>query len=137
MGASCVLSLNSQLRRALGKKRILFSIIRRSLLMFIIGVILNSLKNNNIKTLRIPGVFQRLSFVYLTVALIELGSFDPEDNQRVYIKFHKLRTQRRKHFLSAIANIFEFCILHESMHGLHPCEMLFALGDNGLLLRHW
>lgn len=84
MGASCVLSLNSQLRRALGKKRILFSIIRRSLLMFIIGLILNSLKNNNIKTLRIPGVFQRLSFVYLTVALIELGSFDPEDNQRVY-----------------------------------------------------
>lgn len=83
MGASCVLSINSQLRRALSKQRILFSIVRRSLIMFFIGLTMNSLSNNNIKTLRIPGVFQRLSFVYLIVALIELIGFDPEDNQRV------------------------------------------------------
>ena len=83
MGASCVLSLNAQLRRALRRRRILFNIVRRSTLMFLIGLLLNSLNNNNIETLRIPGVFQRLSFVYLIVALMELLAFDPEDNERV------------------------------------------------------
>ena len=105
MGASCVLSLNSHLRRALRRHRILFNIIRRATLMFLIGLLLNSLSNNNIETLRIPGVFQRLSFVYIIVAVIELmvsvvfssflfsrhiviflsQAFDPEDNERVHI----------------------------------------------------
>lgn len=83
MGASCVLSLNSQLRRALSRQRIVLSIIRRSIVMFLVGLMLNSLNNNNVNTLRIPGVLQRLSFVYLIVALVELAGFDPEDNQRV------------------------------------------------------
>ncbi len=85
MGASCVLSLNSQLRRALSKQRILYSTVRRSVAMLVIGLVLNSLSNNNIKTFRIPGVLQRMSFVYLIVALIELTGFDPEDNQRVIL----------------------------------------------------
>lgn len=85
MGASCVLSLNSQLRRALSKQRILYSTVRRSVAMLVIGLVLNSLSNNNIKTFRITGVLQRLSFVYLIVALIELTGFDPEDNQRVIL----------------------------------------------------
>jgi hypothetical protein len=53
--------------------------------MLVIGLVLNSLSNNNIKTFRIPGVLQRMSFVYLIVALIELTGFDPEDNQRVIL----------------------------------------------------
>jgi heparan-alpha-glucosaminide N-acetyltransferase len=85
LGASCVLSLNSQLRRALSKQRILYSTVRRSVAMLVIGLVLNSLSNNNIKTFRIPGVLQRMSFVYLIVALIELTGFDPEDNQRVIL----------------------------------------------------
>lgn len=83
MGASCVLSLNSQLRRALPRRKVVLSVFRRSAFMFFIGLVLNSLNNNNIATLRIPGVLQRLSFVYWLVALIELFGFDPEDNQRV------------------------------------------------------
>lgn len=57
--------------------------------MFVIGFLLNTLNNNNLQTLRIPGVLQRLAFVYLVVALIELFCLDPEDNQRVrrYIIF--------------------------------------------------
>lgn len=55
--------------------------------MFIAGIVLNSLSNNDIRTLRIPGVLQRLSFTYLIVALAELIGFDPEDNHRVIIHF--------------------------------------------------
>ena len=84
MGASCVLSLNNQLRRALSKKIILGKILRRSVALLFIGLWLNSMKNNNIDTLRIPGVLQRLGFVYLVVAVLELLCLDPEDNQRVY-----------------------------------------------------
>ncbi len=51
--------------------------------MLTLGFLLNTLSNNNIYTVRIPGVLQRLSFVYVVVALIELIGFDPEDNQRV------------------------------------------------------
>ena len=83
MGASAVLSINSKLRHAIRKRRILLGILRRSLIMFGVGFLLNSLHNNNIETLRVPGVFQRLSFVYLLVASIELLGFDPEDNRRV------------------------------------------------------
>lgn len=90
MGASCVLSLNSQLRRALSKKRIFSKIVRRSSLMFLLGVILNSLGDNNIERLRFPGVLQRLSFVYIVVASLELLGLDPEDNQR-YTWFASVR----------------------------------------------
>jgi len=82
MGASCVLSLNSQLRRALSKRRIFKKILLRSILMFLLGLMLNSLSDNNIHTFRIPGVLQRLSFAYLIVASLELVGLDPEDNQR-------------------------------------------------------
>ena len=85
MGASCVLSLNSQLRRALSKRRIFGRIVRRCVMMFLLGLMLNSLGNNNVATLRIPGVLQRLSFVYFVVASLELLGLDPEDNQRVIL----------------------------------------------------
>lgn len=87
MGASCVLSLNSQLRRSLSRRRIFYNVIRRSFIMFIAGVVMNSLNNNDIRTLRIPGVLQRLSLTYLIVALAELIGFDPEDNHRVNNQF--------------------------------------------------
>jgi len=93
MGASCVLSLNSQLRRALSKKKILRKILRRSVLMVLLGLMLNSLGDNNITTLRIPGVLQRLAFVYVIVASLELLGLDPEDNQRViYLLIFKQST---------------------------------------------
>lgn len=82
MGASCVLSLNSQLRRALAKKRILAGILRRSAGLFVIGLLLNSRHLGGVATLRIPGVLQRLAVVYLVVAILELFGLDPEDNQR-------------------------------------------------------
>jgi hypothetical protein len=87
MGFSSVLSLNSQLRRALSKRRIFLGIFRRSTILFFIGLALNSLSNSNIYTLRIPGVLQRLGFVYFIVAVLELLCLDPEDNQRVLVHF--------------------------------------------------
>ena len=93
MGASCVLSLNSQLRRALAKKRILAGILRRSAGLFVIGLLLNSRHLGGVATLRIPGVLQRLAVVYLVVAILELFGLDPEDNQRVCRIFPFPKTQ--------------------------------------------
>ena len=83
MGASCVLSLNSQLRRALSKGHIMTKLLRRSAILILLGLVLNSISSNNIFTLRIPGVLQRLGFTYIIVAVLELLFLDPEDNDRV------------------------------------------------------
>ncbi|XP_072860103.1 heparan-alpha-glucosaminide N-acetyltransferase [Pogona vitticeps] len=76
MGTSIALSLSSMLRRGCSKWRLLVKILWRSLLLFLIGVIvvnpnycLGPLSWDN---LRIPGVLQRLGCTYLVVALLEL-----------------------------------------------------------------
>ena len=88
--------------------------------MLIIGLVLNSLSNNNIKTFRIPGVLQRLSFVYLIVALTELTGFDPEDNQRVFQNIL---------YRLCVRVFTQICI--SSTHGSHLSVILFALGGSG------
>uniref|UniRef100_A0A8D2LPQ5 Heparan-alpha-glucosaminide N-acetyltransferase n=2 Tax=Varanus komodoensis TaxID=61221 RepID=A0A8D2LPQ5_VARKO len=76
MGTSISLSLNSMLRRGCSKWQLLGKVLWRSLLLFLIGLIvvnpnycLGPLSWDN---LRIPGVLQRLSCTYLVVAVLEL-----------------------------------------------------------------
>ncbi|XP_061447027.1 heparan-alpha-glucosaminide N-acetyltransferase [Rhineura floridana] len=76
MGTSISLSMSSMLRRGCSKWRLLGKVLWRSLLLFLIGVIvvnpnycLGPLSWDN---LRIPGVLQRLGCTYLVVAILEL-----------------------------------------------------------------
>ncbi|XP_066487376.1 heparan-alpha-glucosaminide N-acetyltransferase [Tiliqua scincoides] len=81
MGTSISLSLSSLLRRGCSKWLLLGKVLWRSLLLFLIGVII---VNPNYCTgplswdnLRIPGVLQRLGCTYLVVALLELLFAEP------------------------------------------------------------
>ncbi|XP_063156424.1 heparan-alpha-glucosaminide N-acetyltransferase [Candoia aspera] len=76
MGTSISLSLSAMLRRGCSKWQLLGKVLWRSLLLFLIGLIvvnpnycLGPLAFDN---LRIPGVLQRLGCTYLVVAALEL-----------------------------------------------------------------
>ncbi|XP_073978229.1 heparan-alpha-glucosaminide N-acetyltransferase-like isoform X2 [Rhodnius prolixus] len=71
MGTSIMLSLNAHLRNSVTKGTLLMKVFLRSLALCAIGIILNSIKNNNTVTLRFPGVLQRLALAYLIVASLE------------------------------------------------------------------
>jgi len=72
MGVSLVISIQSQLRNSKPRRSILRKICVRSLMLVLLGLILNSEgSKNDPKTLRLPGVLQRFGFSYLLVALPE------------------------------------------------------------------
>jgi len=72
MGFSLVLSLNSQLRRGARRRDILWKAARRSLALVIMGVCLNSGRGrNDVRTLRLPGVLQRIGLAYFPAAALE------------------------------------------------------------------
>ncbi|KAB5518643.1 hypothetical protein PHYPO_G00168320 [Pangasianodon hypophthalmus] len=77
MGTSVSLSLSGSLIRGLRLSRLLMRICWRSLLLFIIGIIIinPSYCSGPLswETLRIPGVLQRLAFTYLIVAMLDVS----------------------------------------------------------------
>ncbi|XP_076032647.1 heparan-alpha-glucosaminide N-acetyltransferase isoform X2 [Oratosquilla oratoria] len=71
MGVCIPMGIRSQLRREVPKHKMLARIFKRSLKLFIIGIILNSLGGwLYLDKYRIPGVLQRFAIAYLVVASI-------------------------------------------------------------------
>lgn len=74
MGLSLAVSLQSRLRRGVPRRSLVFQVIRRSFILILLGLILNS--NHNMSTiaeLRYPGVLQRIGITYLIVGLLEVA----------------------------------------------------------------
>lgn len=80
MGASMAISLRSQLRRSLSRKRLFLRVLQRSITLVALGVILNSSgnKKNSITSLRLPGVLQRIGLAYFVVAILETVLMKPQ-----------------------------------------------------------
>jgi len=74
MGVSLVLSFRARLARGETRQTLLVHTLRRSLLLFAIGLGLNALAGLQSGTWRIPGVLQRIALVYCAAALITLFS---------------------------------------------------------------
>ncbi|KAJ8922259.1 hypothetical protein NQ315_004196 [Exocentrus adspersus] len=73
MGLSLTVSFQSKLRRAVPRRQMVFQVIRRSLILVLLGVIINSNKNmSTIADLRFPGVLQRIGVAYLVVGILEV-----------------------------------------------------------------
>jgi predicted acyltransferase len=85
MGASMAISLRSQLRRSLSRKRLFLRVLQRSFLLVVLGVILNSNgnKKNSITNLRLPGVLQRIGLAYFVVAFLETVLMKPQGSFQV------------------------------------------------------
>lgn len=72
MGVSMAISIQSQLRNSVPRLKLVLSVFRRSLTLFFLGLVINSLGgHNDLSTFRIPGVLQRFALAYLMVGLLQ------------------------------------------------------------------
>jgi len=74
VGVSLVFSFASRMRRGGSRQSLLLHVLRRSAIIFAIGLLLNGLPYFHPATWRIPGVLQRIAVAYLAAALITLYS---------------------------------------------------------------
>ncbi|CAL1292528.1 unnamed protein product [Larinioides sclopetarius] len=80
MGMSMAFSLKSQLRKIVSKKKIFWKIVKRSVKLFALGVMLNTICSNvNLHELRILGVLQRFGICYFVVATVHLFYASADD----------------------------------------------------------
>jgi predicted acyltransferase len=74
VGMAIPLSFASHLRHGKTRKDILGHILKRSILLFLLGLILNGFPDYNLHTIRIPGVLQRIALCYLAGATLYLAT---------------------------------------------------------------
>jgi predicted acyltransferase len=84
VGVAIKLSLDKYILTNVKLSKILWRILRRSLLLFILGLILHGFPYYKLTEIRIPGVLQRISLCYFFSALIYLSIIKKENEQ---IKF--------------------------------------------------
>jgi len=72
MGFSTVISITRRLQKGTSKQKLVLQLIRRSVIIFILGLIINSFPFNDLANIRIPGVLQRIAIVNLVCGLFLL-----------------------------------------------------------------
>ena len=53
------------------RKRIIVQVVRRSAILFLLGLVINSGGHNDFRTLRVPGVLQRFAICFLISGSLE------------------------------------------------------------------
>ena len=71
---SLTLSFRSRIDRGESKHTLIIHTVRRSAIIFLIGLFLNGFPHFNLSTWRVAGVLQRIAIAYLTAAIITLYS---------------------------------------------------------------
>lgn len=80
MGMSMALSMRSLLRKAVPRRKIFYKIVKRSVILFALGLMLNTYcLVVDVKQIRIPGVLQRFSISYFVVATVHMCFAKTED----------------------------------------------------------
>ncbi|ULQ54151.1 acyltransferase family protein [Flavihumibacter fluvii] len=74
VGISIVLSSSKQLEKGFTKKQIVKKVLKRAIILFILGVLLSVLQKFDLSRIRITGVLQRISIVFLCCSLLHLYS---------------------------------------------------------------
>ena len=74
VGVSLVLSFQSRLAHGCSKSTLMLRVVRRSAILFAIGLALNGLGSLSLEHWRIPGVLQRIAIAYCAAAVITLYS---------------------------------------------------------------
>jgi predicted acyltransferase len=72
VGVSLTLSFRSRMRRGESRRTLLLHSLRRSLIIFLIGLFLNAFPYFHLSTWRVAGVLQRIAIAYFAAALITL-----------------------------------------------------------------
>ena len=72
VGVSMVLSFNARRERGASRAHLLLHSLKRSAIIFVLGLFLNGYPHFALDTIRIPGVLQRIAVVYLIASVIVL-----------------------------------------------------------------
>lgn len=72
VGVAITLSIGARARRGDGRRQLLVKIVRRTLIIFALGILLNGFPYFDWSTLRIPGVLQRIAACYLFACIVVL-----------------------------------------------------------------
>ena len=78
VGVSLTLSFASRIARGLTRGALAIHVLRRSALIFAIGLFLNGFPDFDLSTIRIMGVLQRIAICYLVAGLLYLATFQRE-----------------------------------------------------------
>ncbi|HEV7967700.1 MAG TPA: heparan-alpha-glucosaminide N-acetyltransferase domain-containing protein [Candidatus Acidoferrales bacterium] len=78
VGVSLTLSLASRIARGLTRGALALHVVRRSALIFAIGLFLNGFPEFDFSSIRIMGVLQRIALCYLVAGLLYLATFQSE-----------------------------------------------------------
>ena len=74
MGFSAVLSITKRLQKGTSKQKLVLQLLRRSAIIFLLGLIINSFPFNDLENIRIPGVLQRIAIINLVCGLFLIYS---------------------------------------------------------------
>ncbi len=74
VGISTVLSLSSRLKQGIGKQALAVSVVRRSVILYLLGLLVNSFPYFHLHTMRFYGVLPRIAICYFLVAMLYLIS---------------------------------------------------------------
>lgn len=73
-GVSLTLSFASRVKRGATPAQLIGHVIRRSILLFVVGLVLNGFPFFHLHTLRIPGILQRIAICYLCGSVLYLAT---------------------------------------------------------------
>ena len=79
VGVSMTLSLSSRIARGATRRGLAIHIVRRSALIFLIGLFLNAFPHFDWSSIRIMGVLQRIAVCYLFAGLLYLATFRKDE----------------------------------------------------------
>ena len=70
MGVVAPISLKNKLEKGISRVKIIASVLRRSILLFLFGLLINGFPTYDLTVIRVPGVLQRIAIVYFCSSLI-------------------------------------------------------------------
>jgi predicted acyltransferase len=73
VGLTMTLSFASRLQHGTSRSQLVLHILRRSVIIFFLGLLVNGFPDYNLHTIRIPGVLQRIALCYFAGALLYLA----------------------------------------------------------------
>lgn len=110
MGMSLLLSISSLYRNTNSRTAVFLKVFLRSLVLITLGIMLNSVNHDDIYTLRLPGVLQRLGLSYFIVGCIEV----------LFLRAHLADLEVGRMALMQISGVFQW-VISLLIIAIHSC----------------
>ncbi|XP_024215499.1 heparan-alpha-glucosaminide N-acetyltransferase isoform X2 [Halyomorpha halys] len=110
MGMSLLLSVSALYRNTNSRSAVFLKVFLRSLVLIVLGIMLNSVNHDDIYKIRFPGVLQRLGLSYFIVGSIEV----------LFLRAHPADLEVGRAALMQVSGVFQW-ILSLLIIAVHSC----------------